>query len=162
MIDIETDEVVVHSFSMPHSPRWYRERLWLLNAGNGSFGFIDERTQSFEHVAFCPGFARGLAFTGDYAVIGLSQSRHDPTFEGLPLKDRLADPNAIVRRGLIIIDLRSGEIVEWLWTNDPIEEIFEVVVLPGIKRASVTGLNSRLEAGLICPEPLRSRLSRLW
>lgn len=162
VIDIETDEVVVHSLSMPHSPRWYRERLWLLNAGNGSFGFIDERTQSFEHVAFCPGFARGLAFTGDYAVIGLSQSRHDPTFEGLPLKDRLADANAIVRRGLIIIDLRTGEIVEWLWTNDPIEEIFEVVVLPGIKQASVTGLNSRLEAGLICPEPLRSRLSRLW
>ena len=162
VIDTETDDVIVYSLSMPHSPRWYRQKLWLLNAGLGSFGFVDERTQLFEHVAFCPGFARGLAFTGDFAVIGLSQSRHDPTFEGLPLKDRLADANAIVRRGLIIIDLRSGEIVEWLWTNDPIEEIFEVVVLPGIKQASVTGLNSRLEAGLICPEPLRSRLSRLW
>ena len=153
VIDTETDDVIVHSLSMPHSPRWYRQKLWLLNAGLGSFGFVDERTQLFEHVAFCPGFARGLAFTGDFAVIGLSQSRHDPTFEGLPLKDRLADANAIVRRGLIIIDLRTGEIVEWLWTNDPIEEIFEVVVLPGIKQASVTGLLQGLETASLCHEP---------
>ena len=153
VIDLETDDVVVHSLSMPHSPRWHRQKLWLLNAGNGSFGFVDERTQLFEHVAFCSGFARGLAFTGDYAVIGLSQSRHDPTFEGLPLKDRLADANTTVRRGLIIVDLRTGEMVEWLWTNDPIEEIFEVIVLPGIKRASITGLLQDLEAGSIFPEP---------
>lgn len=153
VINMETDEIVVHSLSMPHSPRWYRQKLWLLNAGLGSFGFVDERTQLFEHVAFCPGFARGLAFTGDFAVIGLSQSRNDPTFEGLPLKDRLADANAIVRRGLIIVDLRTGKIVEWLWTNDPIEEIFEVVVLPGIKQASITGLLQGLDAGSIFPEP---------
>lgn len=153
VIDIETDEVVVHSLSMPHSPQWYRERLWLLNAGSGSFGFIDDRTGKFEHVDFCPGFARGLAFTGDYAVIGLSQSRHDPTFEGLPLKDRLADANATIRRGLIIVDLRRGAIVERLWTNGPIEEIFEVVVIPRIKRASITGLLQGQDAGSIFPEP---------
>lgn len=157
VIDIETNEIVARSLSMPHSPRWYRGRLWLLNAGNGSFGFVDPRTYRFEHVAFCPGFARGLAFAGDYAIVGLSQSRHDPTFEGLPLKERLKEFNASILRGLMVIDLRTGEPVEYLWANDPIEEIFDVVVLPGIKRPCVSGLCHGMEAIRICPEPLSAR-----
>ena len=34
VIDIETDEVIAHGLSMPHSPRWYRDQLWLLDSGN--------------------------------------------------------------------------------------------------------------------------------
>lgn len=154
VIDIETDEIVARSLSMPHSPRWYRGRLWLLNAGSGSFGFVDPRTYRFEHVAFCRGFARGLAFSGDYAIVGLSQSRHDPTFEGLPLKERLKEFNASILRGLMVIDLRTGEPVEYLWANDPIEEIFDVVVLPGIKRPCVSGLCHGTQTIRICPEPI--------
>lgn len=155
VIDTEQNEVVVHSLSMPHSPRWYRQKLWLLNSGYGSFGYIDERTHSFEHVAFCPGFARGLAFTGDYAIIGLSQSRHDLSFEGLPLQHRIGDANAIARRGLMIVDLRSGEVMEWLWAHDQIEEIFEVMVLPGCGGASITGLSKCSGAASITFEPLQ-------
>ena len=35
---------------------------------------------AFEPIAFCPGYLRGLAFVGDYAVVGLSQAarRHVP------------------------------------------------------------------------------------
>ncbi len=68
---------------MPHSPRWYRNRLWLLDAGTGYFGHLDMATGKFERVTFCPGFARGLAFAGNYAVVGISLPRHDPTFQDL-------------------------------------------------------------------------------
>jgi len=38
VIDVASGEVVVASLSMPHSPRFYRDRLWLLNSGQGDFG----------------------------------------------------------------------------------------------------------------------------
>ena len=37
-------------------------RLWLLDSGNGRFGYLDAGSGRFEPVAFCPGYARGLAF----------------------------------------------------------------------------------------------------
>jgi hypothetical protein len=44
----------------------------------------------FEPLTFCPGYLRGLAFCGDYAVVGLSQPRQDKTFGGLALDGDLA------------------------------------------------------------------------
>ena len=38
VIDVESNEVVCRGLSMPHSPRWYRDRLWVLNSGHGQFG----------------------------------------------------------------------------------------------------------------------------
>ena len=74
---------------MPHSPRVYRDRLWLLNSGTGYFGSFDLAGGRFEPLAFCPGYLRGLAFSGDFAVMGLSRPRHDKTFGGLALDDEL-------------------------------------------------------------------------
>ena len=47
----------------------------------------------------CPGYARGLAFIGRYAVIGLSRPRHGQTFAGLALDDRLSENDAVARCG---------------------------------------------------------------
>ena len=63
VIDIETNEVIAGDLSMPHSPRLYRDRIWVLNAGTGEFGSIDPASGGFHGIAFCPGFLRGLAFT---------------------------------------------------------------------------------------------------
>lgn len=90
VIDVTTNEIVADGLSMPHSPRLYRDKLWLLNSGTGEFGTVDRDKGRFEPVAFCPGYLRGLAFCGDFAIVGLSESRHNKTFDDLPLKDRLA------------------------------------------------------------------------
>ena len=83
VIDVASGEKVATGLSMPHSPRLYDGRLWVLNSGEGEFGTIDPATGKFTAVCFCPGYARGLAFTGRYAVIGLSRPRHNQTFSGL-------------------------------------------------------------------------------
>ena len=90
VIDVTSGDVVAEGLSMPHSPRWYRERLWVLNSGKGEFGWVDLAAGRFEPIAFCPGYLRGLAFAGDHAIVSLSQPRHDKTFGGLPLDDELA------------------------------------------------------------------------
>ncbi|MHB8953756.1 MAG: TIGR03032 family protein [Pirellulaceae bacterium] len=142
VIEIDSDEIVAHGLSMPHSPRWYRDKLWLLDSGNGAFGHLDLATGKFETVTFCPGYARGLAFTGDYAVIGLSLPRHDKTFEGLALEDKLAAVGVSARCGLLVIDLRSGDAIEWLRLEDPVRELYDVLVLPGVRRPRLVGFKT--------------------
>ncbi len=57
---------------------------------------------------------RGLAFIGDFAVVGLSKPRGNKTFSGLALDDNLTERDAEARCGLLVIDLRSGDIVHWV------------------------------------------------
>ena len=75
VIDVACDEIIVTGLSMPHSPRWYRDQLWLLNSGTGELGYIDLERGEFQPLVFCPGYLRGLAFTGNYALVGLSLAR---------------------------------------------------------------------------------------
>src|SRR5690606_19015742 len=101
IIDVASGEKVAPGLSMPHSPRLHDGRLWVLNSGEGEFGTIDPVTGKFTAVCFCPGYARGLAFIGRYAVIGLSRPRHNQTFAGLKLDERLAEKDAAPRCGLL-------------------------------------------------------------
>ncbi|HEY4276673.1 MAG TPA: TIGR03032 family protein [Conexibacter sp.] len=140
VIDIATDEIVACGLSMPHSPRWYRDRLWLANAGTGELGTIDLASGRFEPVAFVPGFARGLCFVGDYAVVGTSRPRHGDLYAGLPLDERLLQAGEPACLGLFAIDLRDGAIAAWLTIDGPVRELFEVIALPGVRRPQALGL----------------------
>ncbi|MCA9084863.1 MAG: TIGR03032 family protein [Planctomycetaceae bacterium] len=141
VIHVPTNEIVATGLSMPHSPRLYRDKLWLLNSGTGSFGFIDRQTGTFEEVAFCPGYARGLTFVDNYAVIGLSRPR-EATFRGLALDDKLAERNADSRCGLIVVDLDSGDIVHWVRIEGIVSELYDVVSLPIVQRPKALGFRT--------------------
>ncbi len=142
LIDVAANEVVLRGLSMPHSPRWYRDRLWLLNSGTGEFGTADLNSGRFEPVAFCPGYLRGLTFVGDYAIVGLSLARDSKTFQGLPLDEALVDKRAEPRCGLLVIDLRSGDAVHWLRIEGIVRELYDVVALPGCQRPMAIGFQS--------------------
>ncbi|MGK7890241.1 MAG: TIGR03032 family protein, partial [Leptolyngbyaceae cyanobacterium] len=88
VIHVPSNEIITKGLSMPHSPRWYQGKLWLLNSGTGELGYLDDN--QFQPVIFCPGFVRGLAFWKNFAVVGLSKLR-SKSFSGLPLTTRLAD-----------------------------------------------------------------------
>ena len=142
LIDITTDQVVLEGLSMPHSPRLHNGRLWLLNSGAGEFGFADLETGRFEPVAFCPGYARGLALIGNYAIIGLSLARKTRTFQGLPLDQALQDHGAEARCGLIVVDTTSGNTVAWLRIEGIVDELYDVVALPNTNRPSALGFKT--------------------
>ena len=142
LIDVATGEIVLRGLSMPHSPRWYRDRLWLLNSGTGEFGTVDLAAGRFEPLCFCPGYLRGLSFIGDFAVVGLSLPRHNKTFQGLPLDDALAAKRVAPRCALQIIDLRSGDAVHWLRIEGVVNELYDVVTLPECRRPMAIGFKS--------------------
>jgi len=141
LIDVDSGEVVAHGLSMPHSPRWYRGRLWVLDSGTGRFGTIDLDEGRFHEVAFCPGYARGVSFVGDYAVVGLSRPR-DATFTGLPLDAKLEQYGVAARCGLHVIDLKTGDVVHWLRIEGVVAELYDVVVLAGVARPKALGFKT--------------------
>lgn len=142
VIDIESNEVICENLSMPHSPRWYKNTLWLINSGTGFFGRIDTEGGRFEPLVFCPGYARGLAFLGDYAVIGLSDRRENRTFQGLDLDQNLKDRDAEARCGLLIVDLKTFDAPHWLRFGGVVKELYDVGVLPGVIRPMAVGFKT--------------------
>ncbi len=142
VIDVPSGEIVCRGLSMPHSPRLHEGRLYVLNSGAGEFGSVDLASGKFEPIAFCPGYARGLAIHGHFAVIGLSTCRENRTFQGLPLDDALAAKNTAPRCGLEVIDLRTGDVVHSLSIEGVVRELYDVAVLPGVRRPSALGFKT--------------------
>jgi uncharacterized protein (TIGR03032 family) len=142
VIDVQSNEIIASGLSMPHSPRWHNGRLWLLNSGTGDFGHIDLDTGKFQPVAFCPGYMRGLSFHGDFALVGLSRPRHNKTFSGLPLDENLKSKQADPRCGIQVIDLKTGDVVHWIRIEGVVEELYDVVTLPGARNPMALGFKT--------------------
>src|SRR5262249_41577118 len=142
VLELPGGRVIASGLSMPHSPRWYRGRLWLLDSGTGQLGSVDPDSGSFAPLTFCPGYLRGLAFAGDYAIVGLSRPRHDKTFGGLALEEELARRGAEARCGLLIIDLHSGDVAHWLRVEGMVRELYDVAVLSQVCRPMALGFKT--------------------
>ena len=127
LIDIQSNEIILRGLSMPHSPRWYQGRLWLLESGKGSFGYIDPATGRYESIIELPGFTRGLSFAGPFAFIGLSQVRESAVFGGVPIAERALEERVC---GVWVVNIETGEQVGFVQFEDQVQEIFAVEVLP--------------------------------
>jgi protein O-GlcNAc transferase len=162
VLDIESEAIIATGLSMPHSPRFYQGRLWLLNSGSGEFGYLNIDSGQFEAVTFCPGFLRGLAFVGNYAIVGLSKPRHeDKTFSGLKLDQQLTRKQAEPRCGLMVIDLSSGAIIHWLRLEGEVSELYDVQVLVGVQCPMALGFQTEEIAQLITLDPRQVSLGQI-
>lgn len=152
VLDVESGEVVSAGLSMPHSPRLHRGTLWMLQTGTGEFGRIDLPSGRFQPVCFLPGFARGLAFVGDHAVIGLSRPRENRTFEGLVLNDRLEREGIAPQCAICIVNLKTGDLEHRLEIEGVVQELYDIAVLPGIIRPMALGFRSEEIRFAVRPE----------
>ncbi len=142
VMDVASGEIVARGLSMPHSPRWHGGKLYVLNSGAGEFGTVDLASGKFAPICFCPGYARGLAIIGNFAIIGLSTCRENRTFSGLPLDDALAAKDVQPRCGLLVVDLRTGDIAHSLTIEGIVRELYDVAVLPGVLMPSALGFKT--------------------
>lgn len=126
LIDVASGDIVVRGLSMPHSPRWYDGKLWLLESGTGSLGTVDTARARYQSIATVPGFTRGLDFFGPLAFIGLSQVRESAVFSGITIAER---PVAERCCGVWVVDIRTGQTVAFVKFEDAVQEIFAVEVL---------------------------------
>ena len=141
LVDLADNRIVADGLSMPHSPRVTPDGVLLLDSGRGMIVRVDPATGSRTDIAFCPGFLRGLAVIGGHAIVTVSMPR-EGIFEGLELQDQLAKRDGEPWCGLCIVDLRSGDIVEWLRIDGAIRELFDVAILPGVACPMAVGIGS--------------------
>ena len=128
IVDVFTNQVVTEGLAMPHSPRWHDGKLWVLESGRGSLATVDLATGAVTTVATVPGFTRGLAFIGPYALIGLSQVR-ESVFKDLPVTKTAEERNC----GVWLVDTRTGDIAGFVRFEGIVQEIFDVQTLPGLR-----------------------------
>ena len=129
LMDTQANAVLAQGLSMPHSPRWYRDRLWVLESGQGSLAQVDLNTGHLTPVAHLPGFTRGLDFCGNFAFVGLSQVRETATFGDLPLTQTQQAQIC----GVWVVNIVTGAIVAFLQFQEAVQEIFSVAVLEGLR-----------------------------
>lgn len=135
VIDVPSGEIVARGLSMPHSPRLYGDRLWVLDSGRGRLVTIDRRDGHLETVCQFESYARGLAFAGSYAVVGLSRIRETAVFGGVPI----AEGNAPRPCGLRVVDLRTGLVTAALDFTGKVAEVFDVQWLPRSRFPAIVG-----------------------
>ena len=149
LMDVDSGEVLLRGLSMPHSPRWHLDRLWLLESGAGTIGFFDTDHGAYRPVAELPGFTRGVDFVGPIAFIGLSQVRESAVFSGIPLTERLQERTC----GVWVVNVETGMTLAWVKFEEAVQEIFSVQVLHGSRFADLVNDDQELLAGsFVLPE----------
>lgn len=127
LVNVDSHDVLAEGLSMPHSPRFRDDCYWLLNSGKGQLGYINEKR--FKPLCSLPGFLRGLAFKGTYAIIGLSKLR-SKAFKDLHIEQSLArggTPQGAC--GLCVVNLKNARLEHYLFFDEPIRELFDVQIL---------------------------------
>jgi uncharacterized protein (TIGR03032 family) len=135
LMNVASGEMVVRGLSMPHSPRWHDGRLWVLESGTGRLLHVDLAGGRGQTVGELPGFARGLAFAGPYAFVGLSKIRATSAMDGVPLAQRREQ----LKCGVAVVDLRTGQVIGLLDFDTAVEEIFDVQLLYGWRFPEIMG-----------------------
>ena len=148
LMDVETNEVLLRGLSMPHSPRWYRDRLWVLESGEGGLAWVDLQTRELHTVTRLPGFTRGISFVGPLAFIGLSQVRESAVFSGIPLVERVQERMC----GVWVVNIETGETLSFLRFEEGVQEIFAVQVLPARFPEMLEWDDQRLMSSYVVPD----------
>jgi len=144
LIEVPDGRLIARGLSLPHSPRFFRNKVYLLESGTGDLLSVDPATGQITTIVRLPGVARGLAIFDRFALVGLSRAR--PSLDGVPI----VESRDSLKCGLWVIDLDSRSIVANLEFASGVEEVFDVQVLPGITNPYLSGPSADQDAG----EPL--------
>lgn len=138
LMEVETQKVVTADLAMPHSPRIVGDALYLLESGRGMILRVDPKSGAVRDLAFCPGFLRGLTIVDDHALVTISKPPK-PTFWPHPIEGELAARGMTPWCGVLVVDLRTGDTVEWIRVEGITTQLFDVVALPGIACPMIVG-----------------------
>ncbi len=132
VMDIATGEVVSADLLMPHSPRMIDGKLYVLLSATGQLVHVDIDSGKKTEVARIKGFVRGMAYHGGFLFVAHSKLREDSSSFGklrLPYEKSLA--------GITVIQLSSGKIAGQILYDQSVEEIYDLRILPGIRRPNI-------------------------
>ncbi len=132
VLHIPTNEIIAEGLAMPHAPRIYDGKLYVLMSAKEQLVCIDPNTGKYDVVAEVPGFVRGMAKYDDYLFIGTSKLRKkSSTFKHLDIAEK-ADA-----AGVTVVQLSTGKVVAQLQWLVSVDEIYDVQILPNASRPNI-------------------------
>lgn len=141
LMHIPSNEIIVEGLAMPHAPRIFDGKLYVLLSAKEQLICVDPQSGKYEVVAAIPGFVRGMAKHGDFLFVGTSKLRkNSSTFKHLKIADK-ADV-----AGVTIVHLPTGTIMAQMTYHASVDEIYDIQVLPNIVRPNI--LNTYQETHL--------------
>lgn len=138
LIDVRSNKIITDGLSMPHSPRIHDGRIYALDSGRGQLVLVDRKSGKLTDIAFCPGFLRGLSIHDGFALVTVSKPRNG-NFQGLALDGEMTRRDAEPWCGVMIVELATGGIVEWIRLEGQITELFDVTAMPGVRCPMAVG-----------------------
>jgi uncharacterized protein (TIGR03032 family) len=139
IMHLPSNEIIIDGLAMPHSPRIYDGKLYVLLSAAEQLVCIDPEKGTYEVVAEIPGFLRGMTRHGDFLFVATSKLRkNSSTFKHL----KIAEKSDIA--SVYLVHLPSGAIMSQLTYHTSVDEIYDIQVLPGILRPNI--MNSYGEA----------------
>lgn len=147
LMDVDSNEVMLQGLAMPHSPRVYDDQLYLLLSSSGEVVRVNS-DGGYDVITQVDGFLRGMVRWGNYLFIGCSKLRKSHTFGDLSLAR-----NTSVFCGVVVVHMETGALVSELKYINSCEEIYDVQVLPHIKRPNILGTGNNIhKLGLSTPD----------
>jgi uncharacterized protein (TIGR03032 family) len=119
LMEVPSGRAVTRGLSMPHSPRLFGDRLYMLEGGRGELLGVDPVSGETQTIAQLPGFAHGLAEYGGVLFVGTSKLRNSRGPRNLPIETGERDLVA----GVTAIDSTNGEILGSIEFLTVIEEV---------------------------------------
>lgn len=132
IIHVPSGEIITRDLPMPHSPRIYNNKLYVLLSASGELIEVDINSGSYKTIVKMKYFVRGMAKFDDYLFIGHSKLRHNSSaFRDLPIAKHST------KAGIQIIHLPTASIVGYIKYENSVDEIYDVKVLPGLRRPGI-------------------------
>lgn len=131
LMDVETNTILLDGLAMPHSPRWYNDRVYVCNSGHGFVYSYDPESKIKETVIEVPGFTRGMDFYGPIMFLGLSKVREGDVTKPAPLAEKYDETHS----GIWLFNIeeqengRAKEIGNIKFTGN-VDQIYDVAVIP--------------------------------
>ncbi len=137
LMDVTENQILLESLDMPHSPRWIDGQLYLLLSAIGALIKVDPVNRTYREIKRIDGFVRGMSYYSDYLFIGFSRLRQNSS----TFKD-LAIAKVATHAGICILHLPTAAVVGELKYQTSVDEIFDVQVVPHMKRPGILNTES--------------------
>ena len=146
--DIEKNKIICSGLPMPHTPRIFNDKLYVLLSATGELVKIDTDNGTYDVIVKIGGFVRGMSLHKDYLFIGLSKLRKNSSTFG-----KLDFAKHANQAGIVIVHLPTKSIAGKINYLNSLDEIYDIHILKDKKRPNILNtLNDDYKDGLTLPQ----------
>ena len=124
LINVEENDILLSNLAMPHSPRIYNNKLYMLLSATGEVVEVDTEMRALNKISKINMFVRGMDIIDDFLFIGISKQRRPKSFfKELPI----AKETDIC--GIKIIHRSTAKNIGEIIFTQGVEELYDIRLL---------------------------------